>query len=299
MKLALGTVQLGLDYGIANKTGKPLKDYSLAILKSAYNNGVCLFDTASGYNDSEKIIGEFIETENPENLLIATKTGSLNQRGVLNCDLHKVIREDIKNSLLNLKKESIDYYMLHNAADLFYYGKDIVNALNSLRIEGIIKKIGISVYNSEDVNELLKYKEITQVQIPFNIFDTRLIKNGMIDRMKCNYIEIHCRSIYLQGLIVMQISEIPDKLKMAGKYIERLDEMADSLGITRKELAYLYVRGCEFVDKMIVGCETQEQLKENVYINKMKELPKEIYKDAMLYFSEISDTILNPYLWKK
>lgn len=277
MKLGLGTAQLGFDYGIANQTGMPDTAEAFEMLRLAYEAGIDTFDTAAAYGGSEKIIGQFIKQNRLQKKIKIVSKGRL----ASGC-------ADFYNTLKNLNIEYIDYYLLHSANDLYNYEDQFKEHIK----EGTIKKFGVSVYTSEDIKRCFEFEDVSVIQIPFNLLDNRLIKSGMLEEMKDRGLEVHARSIYLQGLLLMDTDDIPYNLREVKGYIDTFDQLARDYGLTRKQLLFLYVRDNEYIDKMFVGCENVRQLNENMqmYNKKAHINPKE-------KFMYVPEKILNPSMW--
>ena len=187
-KIILGTVQFGLDYGVSNKKGIPSNKELKEIFSLAENNGIFLLDTASGYGNAEKRIGDISNG----NFKIITK--------ISNIDNAQSIENQIKKSLFNLKSDFIYGCLFHNTNELLH-NLFLWEELNKLKKLGLIKKIGVSLYHPKNLENLLSLKIIPDIiQIPFNIIDRRF--EPYFERLNKLNIEIHVRSIFLQGLLI-------------------------------------------------------------------------------------------------
>ncbi len=172
-KLALGTVQFGLDYGITNQSGQVTIKEVKSILDFAKENGIDALDTASGYGNSEKVLGEV----GVDNYHIITKTISL-KNGV-----DRVI-DGFYQSLDDLSQKQVEGLLIHNIQDIENKQFNVLfNKLNELKQQGLIKKIGFSTYTPEQVNFLLENFDFNIIQVPFNVFDTRLIQSGQLQAL--------------------------------------------------------------------------------------------------------------------
>ncbi|MCL2699735.1 MAG: aldo/keto reductase [Defluviitaleaceae bacterium] len=279
MKLGLGTVQLGLDYGIANRTGKPGRSEAMTILNAAVSGGIDCLDTAADYGDSEQIIGDFIRRGNIPKL--CTKFSS-----------HASAEGELYASLARLGVDKLDYFLLHKPEQIF--SSKFGETLDGLNKNPAAVKTGVSVYTPAEVEECLKY-DIKVIQIPFNVLDTRLVKSGLPERIKARNIEIHARSIYLQGLLIGAQKKPPG----AEKYLKILDDIAKEHSITTKELCFLYVRDCAYIDRFFVGCETAAQVEENLAMNNLPGLSEKLMDVISQAFADVPDNILNPALWNR
>ncbi|KEK22452.1 aldo/keto reductase [Bacillus gaemokensis] len=299
MKLALGTVQLGLHYGIGNIMGKPNREEALNIIQYAINNGIDVLDTASSYGNSEAIIGEYVSSKKTgKNFRIVTKIPMIDEKNVGMEHLDRLIDKYIKQSIMNLKTKSLDCCLLHDSKNIDSHNGYIIRKLNTLKLKGEIKKIGVSIYTPDEVRKFLKFDCFDIIQVPLNIFDQRLIYSGLLKELKTKGIEIHARSPYLQGLLLMDVEEIPDYLNIAKKPIKELELLAKEFNLSRAQLALLFVREMKEVDKIIIGCETVNQLKENIQICNLPLLEREVLTSAKKLFKDIPEIIINPNLWR-
>ena len=279
MKLGLGTAQIGLEYGIFNRTGKPDPNTALDMLSYAVRQGINCFDTAVAYGDSEEIIGGYISSHPNKLLKISTKVKS---------------PTEIKNVMSRLNITGLNYCLLHNITDLNPVSLEMFSELVRKRI---IHKFGVSVYTPGDIRRCLEYDEIQVIQIPFNVLDSRLRNSLLMERLKERGVEIHARSVYLQGLLLMD--KAPDYLREANKYLEEYDDLTKNLSLTRAEAAILYVRDNPYIDRFFIGCETKAQITEAVRINAMPPLNKDAIKAFDDAFEHVPEKILNPTLWKE
>lgn len=304
MKLALGTAQLGMNYGIANKTGQPSPSSARRILELANQNGVELLDTASGYGESETIIGRYIrtvrETGQNQPFQIVTKIPDPFEEEVQSAaEARTGMREQVLRSMERLNLPCLDYCLLHSPKSMFTQDGLVVEWLKELKQDGLIGKVGISVYTPEDVKRYLELDGLDVIQVPLNIMDTRLLRSGLLADLGARKIEIHVRSVFLQGLLLMSPDEIPPYLQKAVPYIRQLQALASELQLTYAELCLVYVRDLKEVGRIVVGCETENQLREHIEAMRLPKLPQGVRDDIQRMFSQISDDILNPSSWRK
>jgi aryl-alcohol dehydrogenase-like predicted oxidoreductase len=299
-KLTLGTAQLGLDYGIANKSGKPSIDKAYSILDKAIEQGIRSFDTAYAYGSSEKVLGNYF-AQNKDILkesVITTKIVLGNSPVQNEEKISDVVSEKIQTSLERLKVDVVDNLMLHHVSDLDKYKDDIVSALLRVKEKGYTKKIGISAYNQDDLEKIMKYDAFECVQIPINIIDMRLTKEGMLKKLKSNSVYIYARSVFLQGLFFMNYEKIPKNLGGAGKYLKVLNNLSDKLGMSIAKLALAYVRDIKEVDSLVIGAETPEQIQENVELINSPSIPIKYMKQISEYFENVPEFYLEPWRWE-
>lgn len=290
-KLGLGTVQFGLDYGVSNISGKTSPPQAHKILQYACSHNVTTIDTAHLYGNSEEVIGEF---NNREHLNIITKTIQIKKEQVEGSDL-KALEDAFSLSLERLKKSSIDGLMLHSCDDLKSDGgTSLYKIIKSQKEKGVVSKIGVSVYDSEQIDFLLEHFDIDLIQLPLNIFDQRLIHSEALKRLKNKNVEIHVRSAFLQGLVFMDPKNLPKKIQHAKPTLEQFQAIIWELQITPIEAALAFVMNVDEVDKVICGVNTLDQLQD--LIRTASALPD--LKNNVFDSIATNDTsIVNPANW--
>jgi len=263
-KLVLGTAQLGLDYGIANKEGRPSEKEAFKIMKYAVEREIFYFDTAYSYGNSEIIIGKFLNFfKNYKNKInIITKMAPLKKEKLD----EKNINDHFFESLHRLKQESIYCYMIHDFSDIENNCDEIGKVFLKLKENNYIKKIGVSIYDQFQLEFLFKYFDFDLIQLPISIFDQRFIADNFLQRLNRKNIEIHARSIFLQGLLFLEENNIPPKMNKFKDYILKLNEISLKYDLSKEEIALLFVNTINEIDKVIIGVEKIDQLRRNVKI---------------------------------
>lgn len=263
-KLVLGTAQLGLNYGIANKSGKPAENKVFEIMKYAVENGMSYFDTAYNYGNSEIVIGKFLNIYGAykNKIKIITKMVSLKEEKLDEKNINNLFFE----SLHRLGQDSIYCYMVHDFNDIKNNCDEIAHSFTKLKKEGYIKKVGVSVYDEFQIDYLLKNFEFDVIQLPINVFDQRLLENGSLIKLKKKHIEIYARSVFLQGLIFLTYNTLPLSLKKVNNYIEKLNAISLKYNLTKEGIALLFIDSINEIDKIVIGVEKIGQLQRNVKI---------------------------------
>ena len=301
-KIALGTAQLGMKYGIANIKGKPDFKASINLLNFSWMNGITTFDTAPTYGNSEEIIGSFISSKiknKTEDLVVISKLPKIKINLKLSFEnLYSYVKNQINHSLKALNIKKIPIYLLHDIKDIFLKDGLIIECLTQMKNEGLIDKFGISGYNPEDVETSLKFKEIDVIQIPINIFDHRLIKTGLLRKLKKKGYIVFARSIYLQGFFFIPPKKVPKNLEMAKKYLNQLNNLSEEFKISIAKLAFLFVRDLPEITSLIIGAENIQQITQNIKLLKDNSLSEDIYRRIIEEFNDIPESIINPTLWK-
>lgn len=291
--LVLGTAQLGLNYGIANKTRQPSQNTANDIIREAWENGIREFDTAQGYGKSEQVLGKALSQLglNNEALVISKFHPSLDH---LNAG---VLSKALDNSLKQLGIPSLYSIMLHREELLSLWDNGLSKTLHGFVVSGKVKQIGISVYSPEKAIQALNTRGIDMVQLPTNILDRRFERSGIFELADKKKKKIYIRSIFLQGLLLMDIERIPMNMAFIKPVLEQFKLLSSDSGLTRKEIALGYLKS-EMPDASVVfGAETKDQVKENILIWS-KQVPKSLGDKVREVFSNVREEILNPTLWQ-
>lgn len=293
-QLILGTVQLGMSYGINNKEGKPPAEEAFNILNTAHENNIHMLDTASAYGESEKIIGSFMKNQD-KYFKIATKLKKLDK----NKDELKQVEESLKVSLQNLSISRIEYYLYHSFDDLLN-NKNVFVYLSDLKRKGLIGKLGVSIYDTEELEHILLNlsQDIDFIQIPFNIFDLRWLKNDLLKRAKDKSIEVAARSIFLQGLFFSHEDTASRIHPKAFNYICKLKNFAAYKELSVQDIAVAFVKHQKYIDYILIGCESTEQLLSNIKsFNTTIDFSRKDLEFINKNFGEIDKKIIDPRQW--
>lgn len=286
-KLVLGTVQMGLSYGINNKSGKVSLNESLEILKYAFDNGIRTLDTAEVYGDAHEIIGLF-HKKNPDlRFKIVTKFP------------HNIKYNLIKNKVLEyldvLSVKSIDVLMFHSF-ESFQKNHQSIDLLVNLKLKGLINHIGVSVYTNDQLEYLLNEDLITVVQLPFNMLDNITIRGELLNRLKKKGKVIHTRSAFLQGLFFKNLNENNTIVQNLSNELEILNQIVVDANCLMEELALSYCTIQENIDNVIIGVDSMDQLRSN-----LKACSYLVRKESLKRIDEIRVkdlSLLNPSFWK-
>ena len=288
-KLALGTAQFGMNYGISSSSGRVQINEVKKILDYAKSINIDMLDTASTYGKSEKTLGEL----NVEDFRVVTKTRHFTNSKLTDDDLN-LLNHDFNNSLQDLKIDSLYGLLIHNTDDLMKPGASkIFEFMQNLKTTKKIKKIGVSIYENIHLNFVLDNFDIDLVQLPLNIFDRRLIDNGMLKLLSQKGIEIHARSIFLQGLMLMQNSSRPRKFDRWDSLWYLWSEWLNDYKISPLEASVRYAMSFSEVSKALVGIDSVNQLMEimSAASGVLPPIPNELYTDDPL--------LLNPSNWNQ
>ena len=292
-RIALGTVQFGLNYGISNREGITPEAKVGEMLKYAWEKGVHVLDTAASYGNSEDVIGRNITQDTSFRIL--TKTPIFEEKRIDKRHAEKLINTFYK-SLERMKQSTLYGLFVHHGVDLLKDGgQHLWDAMEDLKREGLVKKIGASAYSPMEINELLNKYHLDLAQLPLNVFDQRILFGGYLQHFKKHNIEIHGRSVFLQGLLLMPIKEIPEYFNPFKPLLKRYHSSLREKGISMLNAAMGFVYGITNIDHILVGINNCQQLKEII------ETVNNLHSLDQIDFSEYSitnESLINPSLWK-
>lgn len=278
MKLALGTAQFGLNYGVSNTVGK-VSDHQLQqILQVAAAAGITLLDTAQAYGDAEPRLG----TMSTEHFQVISKLAP----GITAATAQATVYQ----SLQQLRQPRLYGLLLHRTQD---YSPELWQELRFMQSAGFIGKLGISVYTPEELDAWYAHNPLPSlVQLPANLLDQRFLRSGWLDRLKDAECEIHVRSVFLQGLLLMSPTQRPHRFSRFNAQLNSFDTLAQQYGRLNLALAIQYAM--PQIDRFVIGCCSAAELSD--IIKASQQAP--ILNTSELA-SLISDDIqlLNPALW--
>lgn len=259
MKLALGTAQFGMPYGIANTLGQIKNDMAPAILDTARKNGMDTIDTAIGYADSETVLGRLDVSD----FRVITKLSGIPDNII---NITNWVNDQINASLSRLRINRLAGVLLHRPDQLMgIHGPELADALAGLKHRGIAEKIGVSIYNPDDLPGYMAVCSMDLVQAPFNLIDRRLANSGWLDRLQTAKVEVHVRSIFLQGLLLMAPDSRPAQFaRWKGMWRQWDTWVATHGGIGPVAACIAFGQKHEAIDRLVVGVDTSDQLKELV-----------------------------------
>lgn len=290
-RLVLGTAQLGMPYGIANKTGKPDFSTALSIVQTAWENGITEFDTAQAYGDSEQVLGRIFE-----NLGIADKVKVITKLKSSKAGDGKALHQFVEESLKRMKISTLECLLLHREDTLDILDDSLMESLRTLVQRGYVRYLGISVYSPDRALQALKYDLFDVLQIPASILDRRFHRAGVFKFAEERNRHIYIRSAFLQGLVLMNEDNVPDKMASVKPALVKLEHLALEYRLSRQAIALLYLKNRFTNAKVIFGAETTEQVMQNAHYWKL-EAPADLLFEVDNTFQELEENILNPATW--
>lgn len=285
MKLALGTVQFGLEYGIANSQGKVTHEQAKLILDRAKNNNIDTLDTAISYGDSEEVLGNIgvIDWRIVSKLPVVPDDCA---------NIRLWLNKLVDTSLKKLNVDCLDGLLLHRSQQLLVEtGKELYQELQLLKSIGKVKKIGVSIYDPIELDEICSQYKIDIVQSPLNVVDRRLVQSGWLRRLSKLGVELHVRSVFLQGLLLLPKSKRPQIFNHWESLWSNWDQWLIESNVTPLQACLQYVLSFSEIKKVIVGVDSVCQLEEIIHASNTSflEVPENIHSADI--------NLVNPARW--
>lgn len=284
-KLALGAAQFGQKYGIANSGAGPGREDVRDVLRVARANGMDTIDTAQAYGESESWLGEAgmsgwkVVSKLPVEL---PTSGSI----------HDWVRSSTLGSAKKLRINCLHGLLVHRSEWLHGAGGDeLFEALQGVKQDGLVRKVGVSIYDPEELGDLMDRYPIDLVQAPFNIFDRRMELSGWFSRLKHQHVEVHVRSVFLQGLLLMSRSAIPAKFSRWDAVWNTWFGWIDSSGIPPLAACLGFAMRNTFIDRLVVGVDNANQLRD-ILLATRHAIPGDFPE-----FPHLDNRLINPSRW--
>lgn len=286
--LCLGTVQLGLNYGIANTKGKPSAEESDKILSAVTESGINCFDTAVAYGNSEQVLGDFF-AHNNQTPYVITKISS---------ELLSSTPDILADSLQRLHLDRIFAVLLHDSVLLENPSELSVKA--AYIKEKYTDYVGLSIYTHNEFIQALANPMIDIIQIPFNLLDQRAISMGWLDQAATANKLIFIRSIFLQGLLLLDPDVAEQRVKGSSIVLTKIDDLTHQLNLTRAQLALSFVATAAPNAIIIFGCETYDQALQNIEnFKQIQTLTPDSMQTLYEIFQDTPEWIYSPSLWQQ
>lgn len=283
MKIALGTAQFGLDYGISNADGRTSGDEVLRILRHAARAGVDVLDTAPAYGDAQQVLASALWEGHPFRLVTKTPGGNPSA-------------DQVRASVLEsagLLGSPVYGVLVHHVDAVLGDDRSIMDTLLGLQAEGLVSRVGVSVYSPGQLARVMDRYDVDLVQVPLNLFDQRFTRDGLLERLHDRGVEIHTRSAFLQGLLLMQPDDIPPSLDAARPALAKVRALAHMMDLTLVELCLGWVLGLEGVDRVVCGVNDLAQTEELLSVR-----PLELSCDIVDSLAVDDPSVVDPSQWK-
>lgn len=287
-KIAVGTAQFGLNYGITNSTGKVRLKEAEKIIAFAQQSGITLIDTAVAYGDSQKVLGEI----GVDDFQVVSKLPplplSISQENVASW-----VEETVESSLKDLCIKALHAFLLHRPDDLTHTNGEIIyTTLQKLKHQGVIKNIGLSIYQPKQYVDI-SHLEFDIIQAPFNIFDRRIMHSGMLKLCKEKSIEVHARSLFLQGILLQSSKELSPIFNTWADNFAKWFLWLQNSKLTAKEACLNMPLAIDEICSVVIGFDTLTQFQDILntrYIEGLS-VPDDLASD--------DPNLINPSMWKE
>ncbi|TAK90631.1 MAG: aldo/keto reductase [Burkholderiaceae bacterium] len=286
MKLALGTVQFGLPYGVANQTGQVSRTEAEAILRDALIAGFDTLDTAIAYGESEQRLGEI----GVGRWQVVSKLPAIPEACT---DVAAWAQKSVMDSLMRLKIPKLHGLLLHCSQQLLgKQGEVLYGALLALKEQGAVEKIGVSIYDPQELDALGSRFRCDLVQAPFNILDRRLASSGWLARLHQSGTEVHVRSIFLQGLLLMEATKRPAMFNRWQPLWDHWHRWLSEQALTPLQACLGFAMSQPEIDRVVVGIDSLKQLQEimSAVETKIAPVPQSLVTEDV--------QLLNPSNWQ-
>ena len=280
MKLGLGTVQFGTDYGVSNHNGQVSNQDIAEIFQLATKHGINTLDTAHHYGTSEQVLKPFL-AQAPWQVITKSKTP---------CHSTDELVKSFDLSLKRLATTKVNGFLLHDANDINTRG--VYSHLVELKNSGKVNKIGASFYCPNQLIKVLDSYPLDIIQVPVNLFDQRFIDKKIIEKIQQQGIELHVRSAFLQGLLLMPKDSQPKYFSPYKTQLEAYHQFLTDKALSPLQACLSFVKNISQIDKIIVGCCNKSQLNEIINCYKT-----DISFDGTRFASN-SEGLINPSHWK-
>lgn len=293
MRIGLGTAQFGMDYGISNQSGQVSAAEARKILALAATAGVRVVDTARAYGDAESRLGEWLAKDHQ--FLIVTKLAGPPEDAAASSAKRWVV-DAFRRSLKRLRATHVHGLLVHGATDLLGpRGAETWRAMETLREGGAVDKIGVSVYTGQEIDLILDRYPLELVQLPLNVLDQRLVRSGHLERLKAAGVEVHARSVFLQGLLLMDPpGQLEPHFEPARQSLDAFHTAARAAGRSPLDAAVSYVLSVDEVDTAVFGVTSATQLAEILLA-----APKSMPAGWFAPFALDDERILDPSRWPR
>lgn len=291
MKLGLGTVQFGMNYGVSNRNGQPTVEEASEILALATFRGIRVLDTAPLYGTSEDVLGEILPSHHE--FCLVTKTPKFNKPEIRPADAHYLERIFLR-SLERMRVARVYGLLVHRTEDLFVPGSQLLlETMQDLRERGLVEKLGVSLYHPEHLDLVLDRFKVDLVQLPLNVFDRRMLSKGHLTKLKQMGVEIHARSVFLQGLLLMQPALLPPYFARVQPHLERYHDYLRTQNLSPVRAALGFVTSVKELDAIICGVTSRQELQ--ILCTEMNS-PRE--PNGLKNFALEDASILDPSSWQ-
>lgn len=295
MELCLGTVQFGMKYGINNQEGQPSEEACFGMLDLALEKGIRVIDTARAYGTAEAVVGNYLDYRKCHGQVEIISKLRPNVIDRDEKDVYSVVRRELEDSLKRLHVSRLNGYLLHTPE--YVYQDEIVQALFRLKEEKLVQNIGVSIYQLEEGYEAIR-RRMDYVQLPYSVLDQRGMSAGFFRQAKEAGMTVFTRSVFLQGLLMMDVDQIPGGLEHSKRYLESFHALARKHKKPETELLIQFAKASTDIDYLVIGVDNQGQLAEDIKLfNADGWIGSGLLHDIQTSYAQVEDGVILPSLW--
>jgi aryl-alcohol dehydrogenase-like predicted oxidoreductase len=301
-ELVVGSAQLGLAYGAANRTGKPDRNLALRLVRKAADAGIGAFDTARAYGDSEDRLGEALKGRPARTITKLSPLTELSPQAAPDAVI-AAVDDSIAKSLAALRRDKLDCVLLHRAVQLTQFEGAVWKRLEHHRLMGAIGTLGVSAQSPAEALAALDHQNVEHLQLPFNLLDWRWAESGVIAALqRKRAVTVHARSVFLQGILACRDPELWPRVENIDPpaLISWLQECVRKFN--RKgaaDLCLAYVRSQDWIDGVVIGMETEEQVEANLFLSTRPPLTFADCKAIESCRPRVPERLLDPARWPR
>lgn len=251
----MGTVQFGLRYGFGSHASQVGHDAAAEILAYAKANGLDTLDTAIAYGESEQRLGEL----GVQGWQVVSKLPPIPDDSA---DVAEYVTSSVASSMARLKLPRLHGMLLHRSQQLLGpQGPDLYRALVALKEQGKVEKIGVSIYSTDELSALWPAYQFDLIQAPISIFDRRLISSGWLVKLKQNGVEVHARSVFLQGILLRQANDMPEYFSRWQPLWDQWHGWLQAQSLTPLQACLAFVFAQPEIDRIVIGVKSMAQIR--------------------------------------
>ncbi|MEO8527383.1 MAG: aldo/keto reductase [Caldimonas sp.] len=300
-RFMLGTAQLGSDYGITNRSGRPSDAEAARMISLAMRSGIMYLDTARAYGDAEARLGQFLAPADKVRPKLVTKLPRLDALpdDASTREVRDAVDAYVYGSCRDLRRHYLDVLMFHHSADMHRWNGAAMARVEELRTRGVLGAMGASVYSPSEAMACIADARITHLQIPFNLVDRRWLTGDFVTTLALRPdVRVHARSVFLQGLLINEAESWPVWFSERDEFVDRIKSLVLALGRkSAADLCVAYVRYFPWVTTLVLGTETSTQLDELISLFGEPALDEDQMHLIRSELPEVPERLLLPSLW--
>lgn len=296
-RICLGTAQLGLDYGIANRHRRPDDSACDRLLSHAIERGVVCWDTARNYGDAEVRIGKFLrQCPKRDEVRIVSKLPPPPE-DLPAFELTSWVAAETEASVKALGIQQLHGWLVHDCNTIRKYESGLWDALSVQRNRGLVKNLGISVYDEEELRLGFENPDLQAAQLTLNLLDHRFAQSGLLGECQRRNVEVYARSILLQGVFVMAPDDVARRVPRLRQPLNLLHSILSQHNLRPLDVALPFALAHHEVDFAVIGVDDESQLDDNLS-RAESSVSVGLVDQLRAAFSELPTAAIEPRQWE-